>query len=200
MANGQQSSGMKSLELFGRTLCAALLLATGIASAPTARADDSAWRAMRDGTIVLLRHANAPGGGDPSGMVLGDCSTQRNLDEVGRAQARRIGEVFRARGVVVGAVRSSQWCRTRETADLAFPGQRRDEPAFNSFFSRREAEPEQTAAARRVLSHWQGPGVMVVVTHQVNITALTGVSPASGEGVVARIVAGQLQVLGRVAP
>lgn len=200
MANGQQSCGMKTLDRFGRTLCAALLLVAGFAAAPSARADDSAWRAMHDGTIVLLRHANAPGGGDPPGMLIGDCSTQRNLDEVGRAQARRIGEVFRARNVVVGAVRSSQWCRTRDTADLAFPGQRRDEPAFNSFFSRRESEPEQTAAARRVLARWTGPGVMVVVTHQVNITALTGVAPASGEGVVARVVAGQLQVLGQFAP
>ena len=97
-------------------------------------------------------------------------------------------------------MRSSQWCRARETADLAFPKLRRDEPAFNSFFSHRDTEPAQTAAAQRLLERWPGPGVMVVVTHQVNITALTGIATASGEGVVARVVDGRLQVLGRVSP
>jgi phosphohistidine phosphatase SixA len=183
------------------TLRRRCLLAVCIAALPwPALADDAAWSAMGDGAIVLFRHANAPGGGDPPGFKLDDCRTQRNLDEAGRAQARRIGQALRERGIVVGAVRSSQWCRARETADLAFPGQRRDEAAFNSFFNRREEAPAQTAAAQRLLSRWQGPGVMVVVTHQVNITALTGVAPMSGEGVVARMVDGQLRVLGRVAP
>ena len=95
---------------------------------------DAAWNALQDGAIVLFRHANAPGGGDPPGLKIGDCSTQRNLDDSGRAQARRIGERFRDRRVRVGAVLTSQWCRTRETAELAFPGQARDDPNFNSFF------------------------------------------------------------------
>ncbi len=155
---------------------------------------------MTDGTMVLFRHANAPGGGDPPGFKLNDCSTQRNLDEAGRAQARLIGQTFRARGIKVSAVRSSQWCRARETADLAFPGQRQDEAVFNSFFANREAEPAQTAAAQRLLSRWKGPGVMVVVTHQVNISALTGVAPMSGEGIVVKPGAEGLQVLGRIAP
>ena len=188
---------MKLLSLL-RGLCTAAACLAVLAS--PARADEAAWSAMSDGAIVLLRHANAPGGGDPPGFKLDDCRTQRNLDEAGRAQARRIGQAFRERGITVGGVRSSQWCRARETADLAFPKLRRDEPAFNSFFSARETEPAQTAAARRLLSRWQGPGVLVVVAHQVNITALTGVAPASGEMVVARVVDGQLQVLGRAAP
>jgi phosphohistidine phosphatase SixA len=176
-----------------------LLVACGVALSSSAQTVD-AWPAIGDGTVVLFRHANAPGGGDPAGFKLNNCSTQRNLDEVGRAQARRIGQTFRERGIQVGAVRSSQWCRARETADLAFPGQRQDEPVFNSFFANREVAPAQTVAAQRLLSRWKGPGAMVVVTHQVNITALTGVAPMSGEGVVVRHSADGLQVVGRIAP
>ena len=141
---------------------------------------EAGWAALRDGAIVLFRHAEAPGGGDPPGMQLGDCRSQRNLDDAGRTQARRIGAAFRARGVKVGAVLASQWCRTRDTAELAFPGQAGDEPRFNSFFGDRSREPAQTAAAKALLAGWRGPGVMVVVTHQVNVSALTGVYPASG--------------------
>ena len=162
--------------------------------------DEAAWAALQDGAIVLFRHANAPGGGDPPGLKIGDCSTQRNLDDTGRAQARRIGERFRERRVPVGAVLTSQWCRTRDTAALAFPGRARDEPAFNSFFGdalRREA---QTAQAKALLSRWRGPGVLVVTTHQVNITALTGVYPASGEGVVLRPKGEPVEVVGRLSP
>jgi phosphohistidine phosphatase SixA len=178
--------------------CWALLLLAVFTSIPSQAADD--WSALQPGRIVLFRHANAPGVGDPTGFKLNDCRTQRNLDAVGRAQARRIGMAFRRWRVVVGAVLTSQWCRTRETASLAFPGQVQDEPAFNSFFEDRNLEPQQTAAALGVLSAWVGPGVLVVVTHQVNIAALTGVSPASGEGVVVRVVGGKLEVLGRIVP
>jgi phosphohistidine phosphatase SixA len=160
----------------------------------------SDWSRIGPGTIVLFRHANAPGGGDPPGFKLNDCSTQRNLDAVGRAQAQGIGAVFRERGIPVQAVLSSQWCRTRDTAELAFPGQWKDEPAFNSFFQAREQEAAQTQKARAVLQRWQGPGVMVVVTHQVNITALTGGFTSPGEGVVVRVAGGELKVLGRIQP
>jgi hypothetical protein len=95
---------------------------------------------------------------------------------------------------------SSQWCRTRETADLAFPGKRVDQPAFNSFFGTPGAAPEQTQAARRLLAAWRGEGVLVVVTHQVNITALTGVVPSSGEGVVVKRTAQGLEMDGRILP
>lgn len=134
---------------------------------------------------MLFRHATAPGVGDPAGFELDDCATQRNLDDRGRAEARRLGEQFRSRKIQVGAVLSSLWCRTRETARLAFGSPARDEPAFNSFFRlSSEASTAQTAQACAVLSRWRAPGALVVVTHQVNITALTGVGAASAEGVV----------------
>ncbi len=180
------------LSRLARTACAGLLAGPALAAWATEPATaQAAWQALaRDGAIVLLRHAHAPGVGDPPGMRIGDCATQRNLDESGRAQARRIGQAFRERGVRIGAVLTSQWCRTRETAQEAFgalaPAGLRDQPAFNSWFGGLGDPPRQTAQAREILRRWQGPGVLVVVTHQVNITALTGQVPASGEAVVVR--------------
>lgn len=154
-----------------------------------------------DGTVVLFRHAEAPGTGDPPDFRLDDCATQRNLDESGRTQARRIGAEFRAHGIVVASVLSSQWCRVQDSAELAFPGRRRDEPIFNSYFRDARSQQQQTEAARALIDAWKGPGVLAVFTHQVNITDLTGVVPASGEGVIVRGAhGGGVQVLGRLKP
>lgn len=193
---------VRGMCLPARLLSAAcLLLAGGLASGLATAAD--AWSELaRPGAVVLFRHATAPGVGDPPNFRLDDCATQRNLDERGRAEARRLGEQFRERRVNVGAVLSSQWCRTRETARLAFGDGVRDEPAFNSFFGQGAAEREaQTDRARRVIRDWKGPGVLVVVTHQVNITALTGHGAMSAEGVVVQPTAqGPLRVLGNLQP
>lgn len=167
---------------------------------PADGGDTAAWETLRKGGIVLFRHANAPGVGDPAAFRLGDCSTQRNLDTSGRAQARRIGARIREHGIVVGQVLASQWCRTRETAELAFPGRVTAEPAFNSFFQDRDNAPEQTAAARSRLLQWRGPGALVVVTHQVNISALTNTFTASGEGIVLQAAGQELVVVGRIPP
>jgi len=154
---------------------------------------------LQDGTVLLLRHAQAPGVGDPPQFRLGDCTTQRNLDEGGRAQARRLGERLRQQNVRVAAVWTSRWCRARETAALAFPDlPASEQPAFDSFFGeRRERSPQQQREAAALLARWQGPGVLVVATHQVNITALTGMTLDSGDGVVVRPEHGRLTVLGR---
>jgi phosphohistidine phosphatase SixA len=161
-----------------------------------------AWAALKSniGAIVLFRHAEAPGFGDPDNFKPGDCSTQRNLADSGRRQARRIGERFQAEQVTVAKVLSSQWCRTTETAELAFPGKVTSDATFNSFFNDSRDEPQQTRQARTLLSAWKGPGTLVVVTHQVNITALTGIVAASGEGIALRVNKGQLTVIGRITP
>ncbi|NDP37940.1 MAG: histidine phosphatase family protein [Rhodoferax sp.] len=179
-----------------RCLFAAWVVAFG--AVPVSAMD--AWSSVTPGAVVLFRHALAPGGGDPAGFQLNDCATQRNLSVDGRAQALRIGEAFQRRGIEVTTVWSSQWCRTRETADLAFPAKRTDQALFNSFFNRPEREPAQTRAALDLLASWRGSGVMVVVTHQANITALTGVVPNSGEGVVIALRGRDLKVLGRITP
>ncbi len=165
--------------------------------------DAASWAALKSlGSIVLFRHALAPGGGDPPGFKADDCSTQRNLSEEGRVQAQRIGKELQGRGIKVQAVWHSAWCRTRDTAQIAFPDLReptlRAEPAFNSFFGDRSTEPAQTAAARKLLLAWRGPGTLVVVTHQVNITQLTDIFPQSGEGVVLQRQGNKLILKGRL--
>jgi phosphohistidine phosphatase SixA len=164
-------------------------------------ATEAAWARLAEGEhTILLRHAIAPGTGDPAGFKLGDCSTQRNLSEEGRQQARRIGLRLTARAVAIGPVLTSQWCRAADTAKLGFPRANIIvEPSLNSFFSDTSSEPEQTAAARKLIANFNGPGNQVMVTHQVNITALTGVTARQGEAI---IVDGQpdgsLKVIGRL--
>lgn len=165
-------------------------------------ADEASWEALRQGgRVVLLRHALAPGTGDPPGFRLEDCRTQRNLSDEGRDQARAIGEAFRRRGIPVDRVFSSRWCRCRETAALAF-GVYQAHPALDSFFSNPEREREQTAALRDLLrEHHPGPGNLVLVTHQVNITAFTGIVPASGEMVLVKLSPqGAIESLSRLDP
>jgi len=190
------------MTLFLRLLAAGLLLPLAAFAAGPAPAAGPWAELAKPGAIVLFRHATAPGVGDPPGFRPGDCATQRNLDERGRAEARKLGELFRSRKVQVGAVLTSQWCRTRDTARLAFGDQAREEAAFNSFFrSSQEERQAQTARARAVLSSWRGPGVLVVVTHQVNIQALAGVGASSAEGVVVRPKEdGSFQVVATIDP
>lgn len=168
-------------------------------------ADDAAWAALKKpGAIVLFRHALAPGGGDPPGFVLNDCSTQRNLSDEGQLQAKRLGQALQQRGIKVQAVWHSEWCRTTDTARLAFPELQghaiKPEPAFNSFFADRSTASTQTAAAKELLLKWRGQGASVVVTHQVNITQLTDIFAQSGEGIVLLRSGQQLRVAGRIAP
>ena len=151
-------------------------------------ASEAAWPALHeDGTVVLLRHARAPGTGDPPGFRLDDCSTQRGLSAEGREQAVRIGERFRAKRVRVGRVLSSRWCRALDTARLAFGEGAEPFPALDSFFEERDGRDGQTEAVRETIEGWRKhPGVLVLVTHQVNVAALTGIGPAEGEVVVLR--------------
>jgi phosphohistidine phosphatase SixA len=197
--HGLAQRGVFALWLFLPLLL--LAASSWVAASPAAASTQSVLGAVPDGSVILFRHAVAPGGGDPAGFRLGACATQRNLDTQGREQARRIGEQLRRASVAVSAVWTSQWCRTRETAALAFPGQRVvDQPASNSFFDDRSKADEKTARARALPQAWRGPGVLVVTTHQVNIAALTGISPASGEGIVVRVAPDGVLVLGWIPP
>lgn len=179
-------------------IAAIAIMATTVPRLAQASDDQAAWMALKSGAIVLFRHANAPGGGDPPGMRLDDCATQRNLDDAGRAQARRIGQMFRERTIEVGRVLTSRWCRAAETAELAFPGRAIPEPAFDSFFADRSRGPAQTEEARRILLAWEGPGSLVVTTHQLTILALTDLATASGEGIVLQRRGEKLVVIGRI--
>jgi phosphohistidine phosphatase SixA len=160
-----------------------------------AGADD--WDTLKsDGAIAIMRHALAPGTGDPSNVVLGDCTTQRNLDDRGRTQARNIGEAFRERGISFDVVLTSQWCRTRETAELLDLGPVMDAVSLNSFFSDFRARDRKTADTRDLIAETEG--ALMLVTHQVNITALTGQGTRSGEVLIVRPNGNGLEVLGRI--
>ncbi len=164
-----------------------LALAAGavLALSGEAGADEQVWADLKaGGQVVLMRHAlTTPGVGDPPGMRLDDCATQRNLAEAGRRHARQIGEAFRARGIVVGRVLASPWCRCVETAQLSF-GRSEVSQALGNLYGRPEAKDEQLRAMRAMVEAWRGPGNLVLVSHGSTIVALTGVHPDSGEMVV----------------
>jgi phosphohistidine phosphatase SixA len=180
---------MPSVSGVGRAARIGLLIIGTILSLPVrgvpAVDADELWSALRGGThVVLFRHASTePGLGDPPGFRVDDCATQRNLSEAGREESRRIGAAFRKYGVAFGRVLSSRWCRCLETARLAF-GRADPWPALDSFFDDRSREPEQTRAVRSLIAEPRAGGNLVLVTHQVNITALTGIVPAAGEMIV----------------
>ena len=155
------------------------------------------WDALREpGAVAIMRHALAPGTGDPANLTLGDCSTQRNLDPRGRAQSDAIGAAFKARGITFDAVLSSQWCRTMETARLLDLGPVTETPALNSFFRDRSTRAAQTRDVEALL--YQSEGRLMLVTHFVNISALTGQTTTSGEVLVIRATPDGTEVLGRI--
>lgn len=157
---------------------------------------DPVWAALESGGhVALLRPAEAPGIGDPPEFALGDCSTQRNLSPAGREHAARIGAAFRARGVAVDQVLTSGWCRCVDTAALAF-GTAEVWPPLHSFFRDSATGLAQTRAVRERIAEWSGPGTLVLVTHQVNITALTNLFPTSGELAVLAPARGGFAILG----
>lgn len=144
-----------------------------------------AWQALREGRAVLmLRHALAPGTGDPSGFDLDDCSTQRDLNARGREQARAWQGLLAHHGIDKARVYTSQWCRCRHTAEEMGIGPVTEWPPLNSFYGGQgdgEQQTRQTIAAVNALK--EGLPV-VLVSHQVNITRLSGVYPSSNEGVI----------------
>jgi phosphohistidine phosphatase SixA len=171
---------MRRKTMFGWLLVGCLL-------APAlARADEALWALLRSGgQVVLLRHSLTDAGvGDPPGMKLGDCSTQRNLSEQGRGEARRLAAALRSRGIPVASVQSSPWCRCLETARLVFGREAEVQPALGNLFGRRELEPQQVAALRKVVERVPQGGNAFLVTHGSTTYALTGVSPATSEMVV----------------
>ncbi len=181
-------TGPTHLTRRGFALGFAVPLLLGPAAAAVA-ADAVALRELAGpGCILLLRHATAPGVGDPPGFDLRDCSTQRNLDASGRDQARRLGARLRAAGVRPAAVLSSQWCRCLETARLLQLGPVTEEPALNSFFGRSGArEPQLERLRRRIAALPTDGDPLVMVTHQVIVSAFTNAGVASGAGAIFRL-------------
>lgn len=144
---------------------------------------------MQPGHALLLRHALAPGVGDPEGFQLERCETQRNLSEQGRRQARQIGDKLRAAGIESATVYSSRWCRCLETAELLDFGKPQSLPAIDSFFRSRDADAKKVAteAFQQHLIAGEDKEARIYITHQVNLSALLGGFAESGEGYLVRI-------------
>tara|TARA_Y100000741_G_scaffold288927_1_gene228923 strand:- start:164 stop:715 length:552 start_codon:yes stop_codon:yes gene_type:complete len=145
------------------------------------------WVEAKEGDkIILIRHALAPGGGDPPGFKIDDCKTQRNLDKVGIEQSKAIGKLFKKNKIPVDKVLSSQWCRCKDTAKYAFKNYF-EFSALNSTFQSSFAknEPKQLKQLRTFINNWDGDGGnLVLITHYSIITAITDAVPSSGEIVI----------------
>jgi phosphohistidine phosphatase SixA len=143
------------------------------------------------GHILMIRHAYAPGSGDPANFQIGDCSTQRNLDDRGRMQARAIGEWLREKGIKKARIYSSQWCRCLETAELLKLGDVTELSALNSFYDRPQDRVPNLKALQEFISEQARDGELIImVTHFVTISAITGEGVSSGEGVVLHLKEG----------
>lgn len=148
------------------------------------------WRSA--GWVLIMRHEQTvPGVGDPPGFRLAQCSTQRNLSDAGRERARLLGVRLREASIRLTQVRSSQWCRCLDTARGIAGDAFEPWPALNSFFDDRSSEPAQTEALREAFSRLGPNDRWLWVTHQVNITAFTGIVPRMGEGLAMRLTNGQ---------
>lgn len=184
-----------------RTSRRALLAWPAVALLSPAWASETVRDLLRRGAAVIaFRHALAPGTFDPEGFRLGDCRTQRNLDDEGRAQARRIGAWFREQGLVPAQVRSSPWCRCIDTATLAF-GRADAWPALSSpHGSALDDKPRRMAELRAALARVTTGRFEAWVTHQFVLLDLAGTPTQPGEALVLRasaVAAGSVQVLAR---
>ena len=182
-----------------RLACTLLLFLASLTSAQAGEQD--LIRQMQSGnTVLMIRHALAPGVGDPEVFDLADCSTQRNLNQTGRDQAKAIGLWLRSRGIQHAKLYSSQWCRCLETAHLMQIGTVTPLAALNSFFQRPEDREPNLSALRKFIHEEMKPDELIVmVTHQVTISGITGKWTDSGEGKLLRPAkAGGLELLGEL--
>jgi len=183
---------------------AALTISLVVAPPLGAEEAREAWNALvQGGHVALIRHGNAPPGfgGDPPGVRLDDCKTQRNLDDKGRAQGMALGEAFRRHGVRVDRVVSSPMCRCMDTASLMAVGQ--VESSWALVPDRDPNAPVRLRELKEIVSNWRGPGTLVLMTHGFTIRPLIGIIPDQAETVVLRPTPGiepGAHVVGRIAP
>jgi len=145
-------------------------------------------RMKAGGHILMIRHAIAPGTGDPANFRIGDCSTQRNLDDRGRQQAKAIGDWLRSNGITSARVYSSQWCRCIQTAELLGLGSVTELPALNSFYELRQDRQPNLKALKKFIAQQPSDGVLaILVTHFVTIAAIANEGVSPGEGVLLKL-------------
>ena len=185
------------------SLLALSLLGSSASAAPTdSLSSVEATRLLKTGGVaLLLRHGQTESGvGDPPGFTLDNCKSQRNLSSDGRAQVRAMADRAKKSGIRFSRVYTSQWCRCRDTARLLAESKDlpRDWPVLNSQFVGNPTIADANEQVVALLRSSPANESWLLVTHQVNISSVTGVSPASGEGVLVRVTASGLSVLGRV--
>lgn len=175
-----------------RTICvrAVLVWLCCVSGSAAVNASDF-HRQLTDGQhVLLIRHADAPGVGDPPGYNLADCGSQRNLGDRGRRQAERVGSWLKQQGVQVARIFSSPWCRCRETAQLLGLGSVSIEKSLGSFFNDMATAGDQTIRLKAFIAQRLGEKdnmPVILVTHHVNIEAYTGRVVSVGDMVLARV-------------
>lgn len=174
-----------TLRRLGVMVCLATALLQGLGEA---RGQTDPFTALkRPGHVAFMRHADAPGApGDPAGFRLGDCASQRNLSEAGRAQARRTAAALERQQVAFDLVLTSPWCRCRETALIVTGQEAEPLDALSNLVGRQEQRATQLAALRAYLGRLAPSARVLFVTHGIVIAGLVGITPAQGEIVVVR--------------
>ena len=170
---------MKFLKLF-------IIIFISLTTSIKADLDKKLIKQLEDGgKLIFIRHAYAPGNGDPNNFNLNDCSTQRNLNVDGRKQAQEIGEFFRENKIKIYKVLSSEWCRCKETANIAFKDFSTNN-FLNSFYSSKyeKNKDKQVKALNNYVKKFKSDKNLIFVTHYVLISEVLNYSPSSGEIVV----------------
>jgi len=151
------------------------------------------------GYVLLIRHALAPGSGDPVNFKVNDCSTQRNLSEQGRVQAKDIGQWLARREIKIFRVESSRWCRAKETAQILNIGKVYLNKNLDSLLGESDLPNHKQTVniKKRIVNHRNTSGLLVFVGHFVNFQAAVGASLDSGEGVLVKANAkGEIKIVG----
>jgi len=170
---------MKILKLF-------LLIFISISFPVKADLDNKLEKQLKKGgNLIFIRHAYAPGGGDPENFIISDCSTQRNLNEDGKNQSKRIGQFFIENDILIDKVLSSEWCRCKDTAQIAFKNFE-TKNFLNSFFSAQFAsnKNQQIRDLKKYVKNWKSDKNLVLVTHYVLISEILNYISSSGEIVI----------------
>ena len=152
----------------------------------SAFSDDKILKSLKEGKkLIFIRHAIAPGNGDPNNFDINDCSTQRNLDEKGIEESEKIGLFFKNNKIKIDKVLSSQWCRSKDTAKYAF---KNFAPfnALNSFYDEKFAanEAKQIKDLKNYIKNWNSDKNLVLVTHFVVISSILNTGSSSGEIII----------------
>ena len=135
--------------------------------------------------LIFIRHAYAPGGGDPLNFDINDCTTQRNLNNLGKKQAQKIGDFFKKNDILISKIYSSEWCRCKETASIAFK-KFETKKFLNSFYIEEFANNKNTQMINfnKFINNWRGKQNLIFITHYVVISEILNYAPSSGEIVV----------------